>query len=90
MDRTAYLNDLSEIQLLAEAKRLVAENDRLLASMAEEPNPNLKQPTPLVATLLDIARSGAYTERRPYAEWCRKPEACAGKGYCPLDPTCGD
>ena len=30
------------------------------------------------------------TERRPYAEWCRKPEACAGKGYCPLDPSCGD
>ena len=26
----------------------------------------------------------------PYGEWCRKPDACAGKGYCPLDPTCGD
>lgn len=26
----------------------------------------------------------------PYKEWCRKPEACAGKGYCPLNPTCGD
>jgi hypothetical protein len=27
---------------------------------------------------------------RPYGEWCRDPAACAGKGYCPLDPTCGD
>ncbi|HWX30132.1 MAG TPA: hypothetical protein VNZ53_22180 [Steroidobacteraceae bacterium] len=26
----------------------------------------------------------------PYGEWCRDPAACAGKGYCPLDPTCGD
>jgi len=26
----------------------------------------------------------------PYGEWCRDPKACAGKGYCPLDPTCGD
>lgn len=26
----------------------------------------------------------------PYGEWCRNPAACAGKGYCPLDPTCGD
>lgn len=26
----------------------------------------------------------------PYGEWCRNPDACAGKGYCPLDPTCGD
>ena len=37
------------------------------------------------------ALEGAVThEARPYGEWCRKPEACAGKGYCPLDPTCGD
>ena len=26
----------------------------------------------------------------PYGEWCRNPGACKGKGYCPLDPTCGD
>ena len=25
-----------------------------------------------------------------YGEWCRRPEACIGKGYCPLDPTCAD
>ena len=28
--------------------------------------------------------------KSPYGEWCRDPKACAGKGYCPLDPTCGD
>jgi hypothetical protein len=27
---------------------------------------------------------------RAYGEMCRKPEACHGKGYCPLDPTCAD
>lgn len=25
-----------------------------------------------------------------YKEWCRDPELCRGKGYCPRDPTCGD
>ena len=40
------------------------------------------------STLVDIARAGM--SGRPYGEWCRNPEACAGKGYCPLDPTCGD
>lgn len=25
-----------------------------------------------------------------YGEWCRDPELCAGKGYCPRDPTCAD
>lgn len=25
-----------------------------------------------------------------YGDWCRRPEACIGKGYCPLDPTCAD
>ena len=40
------------------------------------------------STLVDIACAGM--SQRPYGEWCRKPEACAGKGYCPLDPTCGD
>ena len=25
-----------------------------------------------------------------YGEWCRDPAICAGKGYCPRDPTCGD
>jgi hypothetical protein len=26
----------------------------------------------------------------PYGKMCRKPGLCAGRGYCPLDPTCGD
>jgi len=26
----------------------------------------------------------------PYREWCMDPELCAGKGYCPRDPNCGD
>lgn len=45
------------------------------------------------ATKSDVATCiGGQTgyESRPYGEWCRNPAACAGKGYCPLDPTCGD
>jgi|ERR1700721_4821465 len=41
----------------------------------------------------DMGESGkyAYGKHEPaYGEWCRNPAACAGKGYCPLDPTCGD
>jgi len=26
----------------------------------------------------------------PYGEWCRDPNLCVDKGYCPRDPTCGD
>jgi hypothetical protein len=26
----------------------------------------------------------------PYGPMCRDPDLCAGKGYCPRDPTCGD
>ena len=29
-------------------------------------------------------------ETAPYGPMCRNPKACVGKGYCPLDPTCGD
>lgn len=28
--------------------------------------------------------------KAPYGEWCRDPNLCAGKGYCPRDPNCGD
>lgn len=28
--------------------------------------------------------------KSPYGEWCRDPELCKGKGYCPRDPNCGD
>ena len=31
-----------------------------------------------------LAKSAAY------GEWCRDPKLCAGKGYCPRDPNCGD
>lgn len=29
-------------------------------------------------------------KRGVYGEWCRKPEACEHKGYCPLDPACDE
>ena len=28
--------------------------------------------------------------KAPYGPMCSNPELCAGKGYCPRDPTCGD
>jgi len=38
----------------------------------------------------DMDKSREKFVATAYGEWCRKPAACAGKGYCPLDPTCGD
>src|ERR1039458_327971 len=37
-------------------------------------------------------RDGLAAGRKhaPYGERCRDPNACTGKGSCPLDPTCGD
>lgn len=41
--------------------------------------------------LFDYEEAERHEEAKPpYGEWCRNPEACKGKGYCPLDPTCGD
>lgn len=37
----------------------------------------------------DIARN-ILAKRGVYSEWCRNPDACEGKGYCPLDPNCAD
>ncbi len=38
----------------------------------------------------DVQQRTAARAHAPYGEWCRNPDACRGKGYCPLDPTCGD
>lgn len=31
-----------------------------------------------------------YVRRPPYPEFCRTPDLCAGRGYCPRDPCCCD
>ena len=36
------------------------------------------------------ARALLGRDSAPYGKMCRDPKACAGKGYCPRDPTCGD
>lgn len=33
---------------------------------------------------------GQVKSEPPYGYMCRDPQLCAGKGYCPRDPTCGD
>ena len=38
----------------------------------------------------DCPYQAAINAKPPYGDWCRDPQACDGKGYCPLDPTCGD
>lgn len=43
----------------------------------------------IVARLRD-GRERAKAKRGVYSEWCHDPALCAGKGYCPRDPTCGD
>lgn len=32
----------------------------------------------------------AHAPKGVYGEWCRDPQACAHRGYCPKDPTCAD
>lgn len=39
---------------------------------------------------LETEVPGPLKAESPYGERCRNPKACTGKGYCPLDPTCGD
>ena len=42
------------------------------------------------ASGLDASRVDPGQSKAPYGPMCRNPELCAGKGYCPRDPTCGD
>jgi hypothetical protein len=35
-------------------------------------------------------RAAENKAKGAYSQWCRDPSLCAGKGYCPRDPTCGD
>lgn len=37
-----------------------------------------------------MARRRKLKAASPYGEMCQDPYLCAGKGYCPRDPTCGD
>jgi hypothetical protein len=48
----------------------------------------LSPPEPTEA--LKAAAARYSVESRPYGHMCMSPELCAGKGYCPRDPTCGD
>lgn len=44
-----------------------------------------------IRTLAEAERDrSAAKQSSPYGEWCRDPKLCAGKGYCPRDPNCGE
>ncbi len=47
---------------------------------------NVETPKPTQAPI--AARSDK--PRGVYGEWCCDPKLCAGKGYCPRDPSCAD
>lgn len=42
-----------------------------------------------MASFEDALASGDTEELPPYP-FCRTPEKCKGKGYCPADPSCDD
>ena len=44
----------------------------------------------IIVEEIESERRKARKLNAPYGEWCRDPDLCAGKGYCPRDPTCGD
>lgn len=44
----------------------------------------VEQPTP------EVLATRALRANAPYGEMCRDPKICAGKGYCPRDPNCGE
>lgn len=37
-----------------------------------------------------VKKAEQQNTRGVYAEWCHDPKLCAGKSYCPRDPTCAD
>lgn len=48
---------------------------------------NLAETSPIVRF---ERRPHCLTTAPPYGPMCRDPKLCAGKGYCPRDPVCGD
>jgi hypothetical protein len=44
-----------------------------------------------ILDVVEVLEQGALVveKKAPYP-FCRHPEKCAGKGYCPRDPACND
>jgi hypothetical protein len=64
-------------------KLWVTTRDEALAAVLESAIHELKN-EPRVVVVLEVE-----TLKAPYP-FCRHPEKCAGKGYCPCDPACND
>ena len=39
---------------------------------------------------IERADTSQTVREPPYGPMCQNPSLCAGKGWCPRDPTCGD
>lgn len=44
----------------------------------------------IIVEVIDAERRKTLKAKSPYGEMCMTPDLCAGKGYCPRDPACGD
>jgi hypothetical protein len=78
-----------------DAQQLVDALGRLLTEprICEHEWPVSTEPAPTIqpsAEGLAGEQVHGVTREPTYGEWCRNPALCAGKGYCPRDPSCGD
>jgi hypothetical protein len=88
-------NDAIRFARAQDAQQLVDALGRLLTEprICEHEWPVSTEPAPTIqpsAEGLAGEQVHGVTREPTYGEWCRNPALCAGKGYCPRDPSCGD
>ena len=72
---SGFMRDANERRYISSSKAEIAHAIADLSQMLEQ---------------IERADTSRTVREPPYGPMCRKPKSCENKGYCPLNPTCGD
>ena len=72
---SGFIRDPNERRYISSSKIEIAQAISDLTQMLEQ---------------IERADTSQTVHEPPYGPMCRNPSLCAGKGWCPRDPTCGD
>jgi hypothetical protein len=89
---SGFMRDPNERRYISSSKAEIAHAISDLSQMLEQiERADTSQQVSRIR-LSELPRALLETPRRepPYGPMCRNPSLCAGKGWCPRNPTCGD
>ena len=89
---SGFMRDPNERRYISSSKIEIAQAISDLTQMLEQIERGDTSQQVSRIRLSELPRALLETPRRepPYGPMCREPKSCENKGYCPLDPTCGD